>query len=382
MGSENYNYESIEDIQSSFFTLTGSFRAGKTKDVAWRKWQLKQLWWLVDDNESALLDAIEKDLNRPRAESYLTDLAGIRKDIIYHLDNIDVWAADETIGESFISRSLGVARVRKEPKGVILIIGAWNFPFLLIMQPLIAAITAGCCAIIKPSELTISCQNLLKRLIEQYLDPTAIRLIRGSVPETTKLLELRFDHIFFTGSANVARSVGKAAATHLTPVTLELGGQSPALVGRSADVDKAAKSIAYAKFLNAGQICITVNHVFVDPEVHDSFVSRLQFWSHQFLNGQSTIKTSIVNQSHFGRLLGVLKQTKGSIICGGKGDAQSRQMEPTIVTDLDTDGTFNPPNAYIYNNGNLDILIEEELFGPICPVIKADIQKACLAINR
>ncbi|KAJ5963589.1 uncharacterized protein N7479_003465 [Penicillium vulpinum] len=365
MDMEN-RYESAEEIQTFHSILVSKFRTGQTKDLAWRKWQLKQLWWLVEDNEQAILDAIKADLNRSEVESYLTDLAGIRKDIIYHLDNIDAWAADEIIGDSFIARRLGLARIRKEPLGVVLIIGAWNFPVLLVLQPLIAAITAGCCAIIKPSEVAVACQNLLRDLVTQYLDPTAIRLVCAGVPETTKLLELPFNHIFFTGSANVGRHISAAAAIHLTPVTMELGGQSPAIIGRSADVERAAKSIAYAKFLNAGQICLTVNHVFVDAAVHDVFVDRLQYWNSQFLHGEKTITTAIVNQQHWKRLFGLLHQTKGTIVSGGSGNDESRRMEPAVVVDLDMD----------------DPLLSEEIFGPICPVIKANVRQACQRINK
>ncbi|CAI7654813.1 unnamed protein product [Penicillium glandicola] len=366
MDLENGRYESAEEVHTIHSTLTSTFRTGQTKDIAWRKWQLKQLWWLVEDNEQAILDAIKDDLNRSEVESYLTDLAGIRKDILYHLDNIDVWAADEIIGDNFIARRLGLARIRKEPLGVVLIIGAWNFPVLLVLQPLIAAITAGCCAIIKPSEVTVACQNLLQDLVTRYLDSTAIRLVRAGVPETTTLLELPFNHIFFTGSTNVGRHISAAAAIHLTPVTMELGGQSPAIIGRSADVERAAKCIAYSKFLNAGQICLAVNHVFVDEAVHDKFVDRLQYWNNQFLHGQQTITTGIVNQQNWNRLFALLHQTKGTIICGGGGSNESRRMEPTVVTDLDMD----------------DALLLEEIFGPICPVVKANVHQACQAIKE
>ncbi|KAJ5941995.1 hypothetical protein N7516_002163 [Penicillium verrucosum] len=366
MAFENERYESAEEIQTFHSTLASTFQTGRTKDIAWRKWQLKQLWWLVEDNEQAILDAIKADLNRSEVESYLTDLAGIRKDILYHLDNIDVWTADETIGDSFIARRLRLARIRKEPLGVVLIIGAWNFPVLLVLQPLIAAITAGCCAVIKPSEVTVACQNLLRDLVTQYLDPTAIRLVCAGVPETTKLLSLPFNHIFFTGSANVARHISAAAAIHLTPITLELGGQSPAIVGQSADVEHAAKCIAYSKFLNAGQICLAVNHVFVDPAVHGAFVDRLQYWNKRFLHGQQTITTAIVNRQHWDRLFSLLHKTKGTILCGGGGSEESHRMEPTVVVELDMN----------------DVLLAEEIFGPICPVVKADVRQACQAINE
>lgn len=348
MGIEDGGYESVEEIQSCHSTLVSTFQTGKTKDIAWRKWQLKQLWWLVEENEQAIIDAIKSDLNRPGFETYLTDLAGIRKDILYHLENIDAWAADDPLGDSFIARRLGVARIRKEPLGVVLIIGAWNFPVLLVLQPLIAAITAGCCAIIKPSELTTACQTLLQGLVIQYLDSTAIRVICGGVDETTKLLELPFNHIFFTGSASVGRHISAAAAKHLTPVTLELGGQSPAIIGKSADLDRAAKTIAFSKFLNAGQICLAVNHVFVDPVVHDTFVEKLKYWSSQFLHGERKITTAIVNQRHRDRLYGLLQQTKGRVVCGGGETDELCRMEPTVVTNLDIDGKL-PSNQSLHS---------------------------------
>jgi aldehyde dehydrogenase (NAD+) len=341
MGIENGGYESVEEIQATHSTLVRTFQTGKTKDIAWRKWQLKQLWWLVEENEQAIVDAIKSDLNRPGFETYLTDLAGIRKDILYHLENIDAWAADEPLGDSFMTKRLGLARIRKEPLGVALIIGAWNFPVLLVLQPLIAAITAGCCAIIKPSELTTACQTLVRDLITQYLDSSAIRVVCGGVVETTKLLELPFNHIFFTGSASVGRHISAAAAKHLTPVTLELGGQSPAIIGKSADLDRAAKTIAFSKFLNAGQICLAVNHVFVDPAVHDTFVEKLKHWSSQFLHGERKITTAIVNQRHWDRLSGLLQQTKGTVVCGGGESDELCRMEPTVVTDLDIDGKLS-----------------------------------------
>lgn len=348
MSIEDGGYESVEEIQSCHSTLVSTFQTGKTKDIAWRKWQLKQLWWLVEENEQAIIDAIKSDLNRPGFETYLTDLAGVRKDILYHLENIDAWAADDPLGDNFIARRLGVARIRKEPLGVVLIIGAWNFPVLLVLQPLIAAITAGCCAIIKPSELTTTCQTLLRGLVIQYLDSTAIRVICGGVDETTKLLELPFNHIFFTGSASVGRHISAAAAKHLTPVTLELGGQSPAIIGKSADLDRAAKTIAFSKFLNAGQICLAVNHVFVDPAVHDTFVEKLKHWSSQFLHGERKITTAIVNQRHRDRLYGLLQQTKGTVVCGGGETDELCRMEPTVVTNLDIDGKL-PSNQSLHS---------------------------------
>lgn len=340
MSTINVRYDNAEDIHELHSSLVKTFQSGKTKDLAWRKWQLKQLWWMLEDNEKEFLAAMKIDLNRSNIESMITDFAGTRKDILYHLEHIDIWAADTPLGETFVAKRLRMARLRKEPLGVVLIIGAWNFPLLLVLQPLIAAVTAGCCTIIKPSELIPSSQALLKRLVPKYLDPTAIGVVCGGVAETTALLDLQFNHIFFTGSATVGRIVSVAAAKHLTPVTLELGGQCPAVICKSADIDRAAKCVAFAKFLNSGQICLSVNHVFVDPSVYDKFTERLQHWIHTFLNGQSTIDTAIVNQSHYDRLSALLRNTGGSILCGGGGNRETRRMEPTVVVDVNTNGIF------------------------------------------
>ncbi|EED14440.1 succinate semialdehyde dehydrogenase, putative [Talaromyces stipitatus ATCC 10500] len=360
MSTAYKEYDITEQIHDLHERLVNTFQSGKTKDVAWRKWQLKQLWWMLEDNQKELMAAMKLDLNRSSIESMITDFAGARKDILYHLQHIDRWASDEPLGDTFIARYLGLAHIRKEPLGVVLIIGAWNFPLLLVLQPLIAAIAAGCCAIIKPSELIPNSQGLLKQLIPKYLDESAIGLVCGGVPETTLLLGLRFHHIFFTGSAPVGRIVSAAAAKHMTPVTLELGGQCPAIICRSADIDRAAKCVAYSKFLNSGQICLSVNHIFVDPTIYDKFTERLKYWINEFLDGQPTIDTAIVNQNHFDRLLNLIHDTDGRIFCGGSGNPETRRMEPTVILDVDIN----------------DSIMKEEIFGPICPVLKGDFRSA------
>jgi aldehyde dehydrogenase (NAD+) len=338
MSAVQVQYDNAEDIHNLHSNLVTTFQSGRTKDLAWRKWQLKQLWWMLEDNEKEFMAAMKEDLNRSNIESMITDFAGARKDILYHLQHIDKWAADEPLGDTFVAKKLRLARIRKEPLGVVLIIGAWNFPLLLVLQPLIAAITAGCCAIIKPSELISSSQALLKQLIPKYLDQSAIGVVCGGVTETTSLLELQFNHIFFTGSATVGRVISAAAAKYLTPVTLELGGQCPAIICKSANIDRAAKCVAFSKFLNSGQICLSVNHVFVDPSVYDQFNERLKHWIDTFLNGQSTIDTAIVNRNHFDRLSALIRNTGGSVFCGGGGNRETRRKEPTVILDVDTNG--------------------------------------------
>lgn len=228
--------------------------------------------------------------------------------------------------------------MRKEPLGVALIIGAWNFPFLLILQPMLAAIAAGCCVMLKPSELAEASQALLVSLIPRYLDPSAIRIVTGGPAETGRILEHRFNHIFFTGSSKVARFITAAAAKNLTPVVLELGGQGPAIVTSSANVDLAAKRIAYGKFLNAGQICLSINHIFADPVVYDELVERLSFWFAKFLNGSNDGYCRIINERNFDRLTSLLDKTQGKIVCGGKRDRSSCFLEPTVVRDITISG--------------------------------------------
>ncbi|TVY61962.1 Aldehyde dehydrogenase, dimeric NADP-preferring [Fusarium oxysporum f. sp. cubense] len=340
--------------------LFNTFAAGKTKSIKWRKWQLKQMWWMLVDNEKAIAEALAADLGRHEFEALTSDLHGLKTDILEHLNHVEEWAADEPVASAgFLMGTLGKARIRKEPLGVVLVIGAWNFPFLLTLQPVIAAITAGCCVVVKPSELSVASQNLMQDLAGRYLDPEAIRLVTGGPQETTKLLELKFNHIFFTGSTKVAKFVAAAAAKHLTPTVLELGGQGPAIVTAKADVDLAAKRIAYAKFLNAGQICLSVNHVFVDPEVHDTFVQRLHHWTQQFSGGESSHMCKIVNKRNFERLSGLLEETSGNVF-QASGNGGGNMLSPTVVTDV----CIN------------DSLLSEELFGPICPVLKATYKDA------
>lgn len=238
---------------------------------------------MVTENEDRILKALNQDLNRHDFESHASDILGMKMDIIDHIKHLEEWTADSKPDAGIIFGTLGKAKIRKEPLGVALIIGAWKFPILLLLQPMLGAIAAGCCVMLKPSELSIASQDLLVELIPKYLDPSAIRLVTGGPQETSKVLEKRFNHIFFTGSNKIARFITAAAAKHLTPTVLELGGQGPAIVTNTANIDLAAKRIAAAKFQNAGQICLTVNHIFAEPEIHDE-VSDIRRWVEDFIH--------------------------------------------------------------------------------------------------
>ncbi|KAI5820328.1 Aldehyde/histidinol dehydrogenase [Pyronema omphalodes] len=353
-------FTSSGEFKDSYTTLFRTFASGRTKDLAWRKWQLKQVWWMFDENEAAILAALKSDLNRSEFESYVCDVRGVREDVLRTLKNIDKWAADDIPNAGLILGTLSGARIRKEPLGVVLIIGAWNFPAQLIIKPMIAAIAAGCCVMLKPSELSCATQNLFAELVPKYLDPSAIRVVTGGPQETQEILKRRFNHIFFTGSNKVAKFVTEAAAKYLTPTVLELGGQGPAVVTAKANVDLAAKRIAYVKYMNAGQICLSVNHIFVDPSVHDEFVEKLGFWFNTFIAEKPENMVRIVNVRNWDRLTGLLNRSNGKLVYGGKKDRDIKYLEPTIMTDIGYD----------------DSLFSEELFGPICPIIKADYKAA------
>ncbi|KAL4861006.1 hypothetical protein BDV12DRAFT_180848 [Aspergillus spectabilis] len=359
-------FSTPDEINRDHECLKSTFASGRTKDLAWRRWQLKQLWWLVADNEEALISALKKDLNRHPFESTAADISGVKKEILDHLRHLDEWTSTKPVdGAGFLFNTLGGARLRKQPLGVTLIIGPWNFPLLLILQPLVAAIGAGCCAMLKPSELSENCTILLQDLVPRYLDQSAIRVVTGGPQETSHILALRFDHIFFTGSSKVARFITAAAAKHLTPVVLELGGQGPCIVTKSANINLAARRITSAKFTNAGQICLSVNHVFVEPEVAEELVGRMRYWNAQYLSQGNEGMSRIINERNYDRLADMLERTNGTVVDGGRRDRAGRYIEPTIVDGVTLD----------------DALMADEIFGPILPIIRASPQEAVQIIN-
>lgn len=329
------------DFNAIHQELNETFAIGRTKSIEWRKWQLKQFWWMIEDNEQLMLDALKKDLGRHEMEARASDLLGLRTDILEHIKHVDEWAAEERVSNAgFLFGTLGKARIRKEPLGVVLVIGAWNFPFLLTLQPVIAAIAAGCCVVIKPSELASASEQAMADLVSRYLDPSAIRLVTGGPEETSLMLQLKFDHIFFTGSSKIARFITAAAAKHLTPTTLELGGQCPAIVGKTANVDLAAKRVAWAKFLNAGQICLSVNHVFVDSSIYEKFLQSLERWTKKFATSGHMCR--IINERNYDRLAGIMEKTEGRIISVDKNSPKEKKLAGTIVADVSISGKLKP----------------------------------------
>jgi aldehyde dehydrogenase (NAD+) len=332
------SYTTDAEFEDAYETLQRTFRSGKTKSLAWRKWQLKQIWWMIEDNEGEMVKALSSDLNRHEFETYFVEFMSMKTDVMDHLKHLEEWAADEIPDAGLVMGRLSGAYIKKEPLGVALIIGPWNFPITLTIQPLIAAVTAGCACMLKPSEMAPASQDLMVKMVSKYLDQDAIRIATGGARETGKILEHKFDEVFFTGSSKVARFITAAAAKHLTPTVLELGGQGPAIVCESADLDLAARKIAWVKYLNAGQICLSVNHVFVHPNVHDKFVERLEYWLAEFLKGGKENMTTIISTRNFDRLKGMLDKSKGKVVVGGTSNRDKLFIEPTVVVDVTMKG--------------------------------------------
>lgn len=331
------SYTSQAAFESAYKTLFDTFASNKTKSLKWRKWQLKQIWWMIEENEEAIVDALHRDLNRSRFETMATEIRLMKTDVLEHVSKLEDWSADEIPDSSLLYAGIGNARIRKEPLGVALIVGAWNYPFSVSIRPMIAAISAGCAVMLKPSELCINSQSLMAQLIPKYLDESAVRVVTGGPKEMSFILEHKFNHIFFTGSNKIARYITAAAGKHLTPTVLELGGQGPTIVTKTADVDLAAKRIAAAKYMNAGQVCLNVNHVFADPAVHDELLTRLQYWNDQF-NKEPGNHPKIVNERNFDRLVNLMDKSGGEVVCGGERDRHGLQITQTVVKNVTIDG--------------------------------------------
>ncbi len=332
------------------------FDTNTTRNINWRKEQLQQIIKLVAENEKRLVDALKSDLGKPRAESWLTETSYIVNDAKHVLKNINKWAKKRRVSTPIVVQP-GYSYIKPEPKGTVLIIGAWNYPLQLVLAPLIAVVAAGNCAVIKPSELAPAVSSAIAELVPKYLDTKAISVVEGGVEETTELLNIPFDHIMYTGNGAVGRIVMTAAAKHLTPVTLELGGKSPVFVDESADIEIAAQRIAWGKWLNAGQTCIAPDYILTTSGVAPKLIEALK--KHTELMFGENPQTSehygrIVNHRHAERIASYLGS--GDLVLGGQLDIEQRYISPSIVLDPE----HNSP------------LMTNEIFGPILPIVTID----------
>jgi aldehyde dehydrogenase (NAD+) len=349
--------------------LRETFRSGRTRDHDWRRAQLGGLLTLLDRHEAELIAALRADLRRPALEGYAADVGLTAAGIRTLRRRFASWARPRRVFPGLPALP-GTATVRPEPLGVGLIIAPWNYPVQLTLAPLACALAAGNAAVVKPSELAPATAALLADVLPRHLDPDAVAVVEGGVSETEALLAEPFDHIFFTGSTTVGRIVMAAAARHLTPVVLELGGKSPAIVADDADIEATARRITWGKHLNAGQTCVAPDHVLVEEPVRDRLVEALVQAREDFLGpdpAESPDLARIVNDRHVDRLAGLLRTAGGTIVAGGGIDPVSRFVEPTIIVDPDPDAP----------------IMQEEIFGPLLPIVTvASIGEAIETVNR
>lgn len=305
-----------------------------------------------------ILEALKSDLNKPKVEAELTEVYPIISEIKFAKSNLRQWMRKQKV-DTPISMLGSSSYYIYEPKGVCLIISPWNFPFNLTFGPLVSAIAAGNSVIIKPSEMTPNSSALMSEIVRTVFDDNEVALVEGEVETSKKLLQLPFNHIFFTGSPNVGKIVMSAAAKHLASVTLELGGKSPTVIDSTANIDKAAKRIVWGKFMNAGQICVSPDYVLIDESIKEQFIIACKKWIEHYFSKQPETSNSyarIVTQKHFERLQSHLENAKSlnaNLDIGGDVEANLKYIAPTIVSGVSDEAS----------------LLNEEIFGPILPIV-------------
>lgn len=348
-------------------TVRKGYRSGRTHGLTWRYGQLENLKRMLVEREQEFVVALEADLGKSAFESWLGELNIVKSEIDHTLGHLGSWVSAERVSIP-LAMLPGKGRIYREPLGVVLIIGPWNYPVNLILAPLIGAIAAGNAAVLKPSEIASATSTLLAKLVPEYLDKDCIAVVEGGIPETTELLQQQFDHVFYTGNGTVGRIVMRAAAEHLTPVTLELGGKSPCIVDKNANLEVAAKRIVWGKFFNAGQTCVAPDYLLVDKEIADEFCKKLVKTIKSFYGPdpkESQDFARIINAKHFDRLVKALGDT--DVLCGGENDRDNKYLAPTLVRGISEDHA----------------LMQEEIFGPILPILEvANLEEAIAFVGK
>lgn len=347
---------------STVDSLRQTFASGRTKSYKWRISQLRGIERLVDERESEIAAALSADLGRVPSEAWLGDIASTKGEAVFARKKLRKWMRRRRQSLP-INQYPGSGWVQYEPLGVVLVIGPWNYPVYLSLAPLVAAVAAGNCAVVKPSELAPATSALLAKLIPEYLDNDAVTVVEGDGSVTQDLLAQGFDHAIFTGGTEIGKKIMAAAAPHLTPVTLELGGKSPAIVARDADLDVTARRIAWVKFMNSGQTCIAPDYVLVERAVRDQFIEKITETVQRFYADSSTSGMRIVNERQFDRLASYIAETTGHAVLGGGTDKATLAIEPTIIVDPSGD----------------DSVMCDEIFGPILPVLTVETMDEAIA---
>lgn len=345
-------------IRDKFNNSKAFFNTHKTKNLKFRKQQLKLLSKNIKNHENELLDALYKDLGKSKVEAYATEIGMLLKSIKLMRKELKNWSKTKQTDTPlylFPTKSY----IKKEPYGTVLIIGPFNYPVQLVFEPLIGAIAAGNTAIIKPSELTPHVAIVIKDIIEDTFDEAYVSVVEGGIEETQTLLSLPFDYMFFTGSEKVGKIVYEAAARKLIPVTLELGGKSPVIVDDTANIKVASERISFGKFTNAGQTCVAPDYILVQRKVKNDLIKALKKTITEFY-GENIEKSPdfgrIVNQKHFNRLNDLIQIHKDNVVFGGNSSKEDLYIEPTLLDNITNDNK----------------IMKEEIFGPILPIITYD----------
>ena len=354
------------DIQALVSAQRTFFQTGATLPLAARRAALEKLFRAIQNHERDIAAALAADLNKSPAESYMCEIGMTLSELRYIRRHLGRWARDRQVPtplSQFPAKSFTVC----DPYGVVLIMSPWNYPFLLTMEPLIGAIAAGNCCIVKPSAYSPAASAVIRDILTQCFPPEYVAVVEGGRAENQALLDQKFDYIFFTGSVAVGKEVMTKAAAHLTPVTLELGGKSPCVVDKSAKLDLAAKRLVFGKLLNCGQTCVAPDYVLIDKAKKDEFISALKKWMAAMygsdpLDNRGYVR--MINRKHFDRVMGLIDPEK--VVCGGKGDPETLKIQPTILDNVSPE----------------DPVMQEEIFGPVLPIQTYDtIQEAQDFIN-
>ncbi|KAM6115385.1 aldehyde dehydrogenase family 3 member B1-like [Pterocles gutturalis] len=346
--------------------LRASWLSGKTRPMEYRVAQLEALGQFLEERKEDILEATARDMGKPPFEAEFSEILLSKNELHETLNNLSSWVKDEHVERNLVTR-LDSAFVRKEPYGVVLVLAPWNYPIHLLLVPLIGAIAAGNCVIVKPSEMTKHTETLVAEVLPNYLDNDCFAVVTAGVEETTKLLENKFDYIFFTGSPAVGRIVMAAAAKHLTPVTLELGGKNPCYVSDTCDVQNVARRVAWGRFFNAGQTCIAPDYVLCTVETREKLLPALRKAIADFYGSnpqESPDFSRIVGDKHFQRVQALL--SSGRVAIGGETDEKERYIAPTVLVDLQPS----------------DPIMQEEIFGPVLGIVTvANVEEAIEFIN-
>lgn len=334
------------------------YASGVTRTISFRKMMLEKLQKAIQRHEKEISEALHKDLHKHPMEAYVAEIGFVLSSISHMMNNLDEWSAPEK-AKTPLHLQPATSFIVKEPYGTVLIIGPFNYPFQLLLDPLVGAIAGGNCTVLKPSEDAAHTAAVVDKIIKSVFPAEYVSVVHGHKEETQLLLDAPFDYVFFTGSAKVGKIVMKACAERLTPLTLELGGKSPAVVDHTADIKKAAEKIVWGKYMNAGQTCVAPDYVLADAAIYDELLAEMKSTIHRFYGKdaqQSPDYGRIIADRHFDRLAKILEQDQAYIVEGGNTDAEDKYIEPTILALTD------------WNSASM----QDELFGPILPVLPYD----------